>query len=302
MGYKVNFLDNEQIAALDLNSISERLGGGVLDFLDDTLYGVTDLNKISQNLIGRGVSEGCALSVSAAGVTIGPGSAFMADGKRVEVDTDGVTLAYKSGADNYVWFDGDAVTGFVTPRCTTTVPSGTNFVLLGQISATGKIVGYQDKAIMKHAFLGTNKAEEHTVVLSATDAVMVQEQEVLFKEISLQNSGYRRLVVTGVGPEAQCNLVNGTIDLTTGETKGLFAHSLRRTLFLDQYLYALTSDNSAGTLMVCLSSSGSENYRTFFRFSLGQDNVLRIYRCVYRALDRGGLYGNYGVVLTLKLC
>ena len=104
MSYQVNFLDNQMVTAEALNSLQEELGGNVGDFQDDMVYGVDALNQISGSLIQKGVSRGCHLSASDGKVTIGPGVLFMEDGKRVEIDDDGITLDYTVGIKHYIWF------------------------------------------------------------------------------------------------------------------------------------------------------------------------------------------------------
>ncbi|MBE7022726.1 MAG: hypothetical protein E7414_05890 [Ruminococcaceae bacterium] len=300
MGYKVNFLDNQSVAATDLNSLATELGGGALSFTDDTLYGVEDLNKISSSLIGKGVSWGCGLSVRDGKVVIGNGVVFMADGKRVEIDAEGVALSYKPGVLNYVWLHHDSVTGFVVPCCTQEEPSGTDYVLLGLVTAEGSITGRPDRAIMKNSFLGLNKTETHTLSLGISTTIHTTDGEELFAEIIPTQEGYQYLLVTGSSSAAHYNDVCGMVHLATGEAYGIMSHCMGRALYLDKYPYSEVSSNTEGRLFVCWTEYGSNDYRTMLRFSLDSDNVLRVYRTT--TLQHGGWYGQYGVNLTLRLC
>ncbi|MBE7035661.1 MAG: hypothetical protein E7402_06085, partial [Ruminococcaceae bacterium] len=271
MGYRVNFLDNQTVTALDMNAITEELGSGALSFMDDTLYGVKDLNQISHTLVGKGVSRGMSLSLQDGQVRIAEGSAFMADGKRVEVDQDGVLLDYVSGAVNYVWLYRDVITDFVVPRCTTEEPFGEDFVVLGSISKDGMIDGRPDLAVMKNSFLGLNKMEVYTLEITNGAGAREAEEE-LFQEIPLTYEGHRCIFVTGTSSHERKNNVCGVVELETGETYGLFGHDKG-----NAPQYAERQINNEGILTVCWCSSGYYDYQNSLRFELGTDNVLRLY-------------------------
>lgn len=300
MGYRVNFLDNQSVTAADINSLTTELGGGALSFVDDTLYGVEDLNRISNALIGRGVSRGCALSVSGGKVIIGSGVAYMADGKRVEIDAEGVALSYTAGVVNYVWLFHDTVTGFVVPCCTQEAPSGEDYVVLGQVTAEGGIIGRPDMAIMKNSFLGLNKTEAHTLSLSQGTSTVVTSGEELFAEIVPAQEGYQYAIVTGSSTNANYNNVSGMVHLATGEAYGIMGHCLGHSLHLDRYPFAEIISNTEGRLLACWTASGYYDYRNVLRFSLDSDNVLRVYRTTTQ--QHGGHYGYFGVNLTIRLC
>ena len=74
MGFKVNFTDNQDISAQELNTIASDIDstGERVSFSDDILYGVDDLNAITKSLITKGVSTGCTVTVSGLSVTINP--------------------------------------------------------------------------------------------------------------------------------------------------------------------------------------------------------------------------------------
>ena len=118
MSYQVNFLDNQNITAEGLNAVSESLGGVSPDFQNGTVYGVDALNRITESLVQKGVSVGCGLSVADSQVLIGTGVLFMSDGKRVEIDAEGILLPFALGVHHYVWFYQDTALGLVVPKCT----------------------------------------------------------------------------------------------------------------------------------------------------------------------------------------
>ncbi len=280
MSYKVNFLDNQIVTADNMNSIAEALGDGTLAFNDDMTYGVDDLNAISGNLIHKGVSWGCGLSVVDGNVIIGAGVLFMEDGKRVEIDSDGILLPYVSGEKCYVWFRHDTVMGFVAPQCTVTEPAGDDYVVLGEVTASGTISGYAERAVMKNSHLGLNFYEEHTLDLAMN---VSDTTEVLINEILLEKVGCRFLIV--VSDEAKnsyrYNCFNGYVNLETGKSFGIHK-TTPSTVSTFDWGVAYSSE-SEGKLQVGFGGVSGSIYKIYLRFSLDSDNVLRIYRTSMRS-------------------
>ncbi len=297
MGYKVNFMDSELVTASYLNDTAAELGGGVGSFSDDMTYGVDDLNAISQTLITKGVSRGCSLSVSGSNVTIGEGVAFMADGRRVEVDSGGVVLSYTADTVNYVWLYFDEVTGFVAPRCTTDEPTG-SYVFLGRITADGTVEGRADVARMKNTFLGTNKTE--TVTKSGFSwAYSNGMAETLLWEVALDVSGYRTVVASSSGNLTsdgyRKNAFCGYVDLETSA-----AWSVLETL--DSHgTCALDFSDTNGRILAGYTTNRNIMYYVYLRFALGSDNVLRVYRSAEEA-DSFGSLSMPAVNVTIRLC
>ncbi|MBE7041641.1 MAG: hypothetical protein E7400_06720 [Ruminococcaceae bacterium] len=285
MSYKVNFLDNQSVTAEALNSALEALGEGVLAFSDDMTYGVDDLNAISESLIGKGVSRGCDLSVSDEGVLIGPGVLFMADGKRVEINSDGVLLSYTVGKKHYVWFSHDKEIGFVAPRCTVSEPAGEDYVVLGTVEANGTISGHTDLAVMKNSHLGLNYCEEHTSAVLMWGAA---SEEELVKEIQPENVGVRYAIVitdqeTG---SSRRNLFCGYVDLKTGKSFGVHETTPGSVSTLDWGVSY--GSETEGKLQIGFGSDVGIVYNVYLRFELGSDNIIRIYRSSERARATDG--------------
>lgn len=297
MSYTVNFMDSEPVTAEYLNRVSSELGGGAASFSDGMSYGVDDLNAISGTLITKGVSRGCGLTVSGGTVTIGEGVAFMADGRRVSIDSGGVVLGYAAGAVNYVWLYFDEVTGFVAPRCTTDAPTG-SYVLLGRIAADGTIERQADVARMKNTFLGTNKSE--TVTKSGFYwQYSLGTEEALLWEIALQDGGYRTAVVSSTGELTsdgyRKNAFCGYVDLET-----LSAWSVLETLD-SRGTEALDFSDTNGRILAGYTAYQNMMYYVYLRFALGSDNVLRVYRSAAKT-TYGGSLSMPQVSVTMRLC
>ena len=307
MGYKVNFVDNEKVTGGYLSQLNEELGGGVASFSDDMTYGVDDLNDISEEIIGKGVTRGCALSVvegtdgAADQVCIGAGNLFMSDGRRGEIDSDGVLLDFTAGAVNYVWFYHDAVTGFAAPRCTTAAPTGDHYVMLGQITAEGTAVSRPEVARMKNTFLGTNKTESVTKSFSWSKSQGTDE--ALLWEISLSGSGYNSAVVSSGGYVTESNQVyNAFCGVVHFGTKQ--AYTVLQTLQYgsgnNAYGHRLSSTEGK-VLAAYTAGGGSRECNVYLRFVLGNDKVLRVYRSASET-GSAGYDSMHAIDITIRLC
>ncbi len=296
MGYVVNFTDNSLVTADYLNDTAAELGGGVLAFGDDMTYGVDDLNGISAELITKGVTRGCGLSVAGNQVTIAEGVLYMSDGRRVVIDTDGVTLDYTAGSINYVWFDYDAVTGFVAPRCTVEEPAADDYVILGRITAEGTIEGKPDRAVMKNPFLGLHGFETFTKTFGWNGIL----EETLLWELELADLGYQQVIIYSEGTpngtyihNACCGTVN-LADKTAFSSLCTIAYGYDGQIGMKH-----TSDNCEILAAYSVYSSVANRYhRVYLRFELGTDNVLRVYQ---RAANTGGAGYNNSPAVQLKI-
>ncbi len=285
MGYHVNFLDNQTVTSDDLNQISQELGGTNGTFQDDMIYGVDALNQISSTLIQKGVSRGCDLSLGEETVTIGPGVLYMSDGKRVEIDSEGILIPYSPGVKQYVWFMQNESLSFVLPQCTEEMPSGVDYVLLGEILPDGQISGYPDRAVMKHSFLGLNHAENHTVTYT-WDALQLEER--LMAEIPLEQVGCRYVVAysnENLQSVARHHCFCGFVDLSA---KTAFSVMSTFRGMSENFDMGFPQEvNQSGMLQVGLFPADSWKYCFgLLRFELGTDNVLRLYQ--------SGLETSYG--------
>ena len=298
MGYRVDFLDNTAVTAEYLNSAAEDLGGGVLAFADDMVYGVDDLNGIAGALIEKGVSRGCGLSVSGENVTIAEGVLFMPDGRKVVIDTGGVTLSFAAGTVHYVWFYKDALTGFVAPRCTIEAPSG-EYVLLGRVSAEGTIEGRPERAVMKNPYLGLHGTESFTESYVWDGAT----EETLLWEYELQDVGYRHITVYSTGYTSNSLTKDAFCGFVNTETGAAFTVMQNVHSYAERYEvgYSYASDN--GELFIGLSGLSGDNnyYGIYLRFDMGTDDVLRVYQRAARTTT--GSTGNnkpVEIIMTLS--
>ena len=300
MSYSVNFLDNQLVTAEVINQASAELGGNALGFSDDMLYGVDDLNAISKSLIEKGVSYGCELSLQEDTVVIGEGVLFMPDGKRVEIDPEGVALPLVPEQTSFVWFALDDITGFVFPRCTDYAPGSAPHVMLGMVTDKGEITGYPDKAVMKHENMGKNYTEIHSLTVDFSGDVT----ETLIEEIALSRVGCQRLILeareTGTRPRG--NLFSGHVDLSSGSAFGVL--STTSDLTGEQDWATVSLSETEGKLCVALCNYGGNyiHHKVLLRAELGTDNVLRL----YRSFENAGVIGAdnlpSSITLNLYLC
>lgn len=303
MSYTVSFMDNEPVTAEFLNSAAAELGGGVLAFEDGGNYGIEHLNDISGALITKGVSRGCGLGAHDGQVTIGAGVLYLSDGRRITIGDAGVTMDFVSGQKNYVWFGFDSVSGFVSPRCTTTEPMADDVVVVGYITEAGEAVSKPDRAVMKHPFLALHSTESYEKKFSWDFDL----EEKLLWEIDITDVGYHYLLIHSEGylqSDKAANAFCGFLDLTTQSAFSV----------LDYYMYAddgqeakVYSSDSGEMIVSCTAytptqpSSQSPYYFIYLRFELGTDNVLRVYQRVEKS-------GNVGYVkakevnLVLTFC
>ena len=166
MSYRCLFEDNEEYSAADVNGVlSSFVTEGIEDpFTDGTAYHVDKVNEITVALSNPGIvpetdtSCKCVINAEAKTVRICAGTVFLANGSRIIFDTEGETLSYTAGAENYVYVIADESENRSYPLCSVTEPSkSADFVMLAYISAEeelidkrryakGKLPGYQSNA------------------------------------------------------------------------------------------------------------------------------------------------------------
>ena len=185
MGYKVNFTDNQNVTGSDINGISRSLDETAMtDFSDGVLYGVDALNGISASLITSGVRAGCDARLEDGIVTISSGEAYFADGKKIVIDSDGITLSAPEGK-SYVWLSNDNVSGVVSAKCTSDVPSG-DCVRLAEIS-DGILKKTKDIARLKNGSLLPNCYKEFELKARGYDNVTENTLDI--------GENYRKMVL-----------------------------------------------------------------------------------------------------------
>ncbi|MBR5236173.1 MAG: hypothetical protein IKW06_02210 [Clostridia bacterium] len=291
MGYRVNFLDNEKVNAADLNAVAAEMGGTASAFKDGVLYGVDALNGISKNLIYKGVSRGCDLVVlqlvedAESHIKIGQGVLFMSDGKRVEIDAEGIVLPFMAGTAYYVWFSHDIISGLVTPCCTTEAPKG-DYVLLGRITVDGEVIVTPEMAVMKNGFLGRNKTETFTFSLEGGGSA----EEKLLYEFKPAQTGYNRVILYSPGQNGWQTFC-GMVEIETKEAFSVMCRYTYDSGWSSGYSgFSLT--NNEGCILAGIESSNTDNnwHYLYLRPALEADGVLRIYRKLVRTTIGGTSY------------
>ncbi|MBE7028128.1 MAG: hypothetical protein E7407_03735 [Ruminococcaceae bacterium] len=191
MGYTVNFTENQSVTADDLNAVAYGLTEDSTSFSDGKLYGIKDLNAISKAIITKGVSSGCNVSLRSGSVFISQGIAYFDDGKKITIDTGGITLSRESTTEkNYVWLSNDDITGQVSAKCTKASPDG-DCVKLAEISKSGVVTQTKDIAKMKNSSMLPNFYREPiTFTLSPSS-----NSDILTETIDIGDD-FKRMVVT----------------------------------------------------------------------------------------------------------
>ena len=302
MSYQVNFMDNTAVYAKDLNAVAEELGGKASAFEDGVLYGVDELNQISKELISKGVSRGCELTVeqvvedAESYVKIGEGVLYLSDGKRVDIDAEGILLPFVAGSVYYVWFSRDIISGHVTPCCTMEAPDG-DYVLLGRITAEGVPVSKPEMAIMKNGFLGRNKTETFSFPLRGGGTA----EEKLLCEFTPEQTGYNRIVLYSPG-ENGWQTFCGVVEIETGEAFSVLCRYTYDTGWSTGHSSFSLTNNEGCVLAGIENCSGESNWHyLYLRPALEADGVLRIYRKLVR-ITMGGTSNVHTRTVTAILC
>ncbi|MBQ9914885.1 MAG: hypothetical protein IJO50_01945, partial [Clostridia bacterium] len=279
---------------------TQELGSGALAFHGDMRYGVNDLNAISGCLIEKGVSHGCELSLSEGAVHIGEGVLFMPDGKRVTIDAEGIFLPLVPGETSFVWFSLDDVTGFVMPRVTDYAPGGAPHVMLGEVTAKGELVGYPDKAVMKHENMGRNYAESHSLSLSFTG----DTAETLVAEIPLSHPGCQHLILEAreTGSLFRCNRFSGYVDLSSGSAFGVLSTTPDLSGEPDWATVSLSENEGKLCVALCNYQGRLIHHKVMLRAELGADKVLRLYRSFLETGVLGAENLPNRMILNLYVC
>lgn len=280
MAYRVSFMDNQSVESFDLNGITEELGGGALSFTNNTPYGVDSLNDISKTLITKGASCGCELSVTGNRVFVSEGVLFMPDGRRVEIDTEGISLEFVPGMVHYIYFFYEPTHGIVIPRCTTEAPSGA-YVLLGRVSAEGVIEGRPERAVMKNPYLGLHGTESFTESFSWDGTI----EEKLLWEYEMQDAGYQMLTVYSAGNSRETDGDKYIADDLCGFVKFSDGTAFSMTRKTDEQangcsgeVRSYTSNNGEMYWGRVKGYNGKYYHHIYLRFELGTDRLLRVYQ------------------------
>lgn len=143
--FKVNFLANQMVEDVDINAIGYNLANtAYTSFSNETTYGVDALNEITQQVVTagvkRGAGENCAVSLQDNTVFIHSGTAFFSSGATMVVDDEGISLELEDSTQtNYVYLFLDTALNVAGARCTTSMPSTLDCILLAEVSGSGDV-------------------------------------------------------------------------------------------------------------------------------------------------------------------
>lgn len=176
MGYKVSFLDNQEVSAADLNAIGAGMPSvSYTQFVDGTTYGVKALNEITKSLMNPGVAKNypedvltssqkeCYVTKSGTStVHISAGRAFFECGATITVDSSGIDLTIpQSDTMQYVYFFYSA-NGNIAGAKIAETKAESDTVELATISAQGVLTDTRQYAYCKNASILPNQYQTIT--------------------------------------------------------------------------------------------------------------------------------------------
>ncbi len=159
MAITYSFVDGASYGPEDINSITSSLvGAGVAPFLTKDSYNVSDLNVLTEALVEEGVQlEGCKCAVSNVGaqnmsVSVGQGIVFFASGARLEVDSDGYTVAVTPNTAGYIYAYFNSALQTADILFAEELPTDGESVVLAQLTVDGVL---KDKRVFARSKIGT---------------------------------------------------------------------------------------------------------------------------------------------------
>lgn len=271
MAYTFSFADNVSYGASDVNSVINKIvTKGVADvFFDGVNYNTSDLNKIAKTVAESGIiyASGASMKVvseNSGTVKVTAGSAFMADGASVTVDSDGVVLGYTEGQKNYVYIKNNLLSNNTIDIVCDLTGGGSDSVPLAEISAEGEIIDTREfcKGKLAGYQSDVNQTKIIEVPFSITATHIGESQTVT---VDLGGYGYSRIVNitravndTVAGPTlGYCNLYDGTYYSVCRGNNGIDVLTDRLSM------YASITDKGNDTVDVVFSLNGMELECTF---------------------------------------
>ena len=199
MAYTVDFLDNNQVTAAQLNAIRREAGGEVsADFAANTEYMTSKLNDIRKGILSEGVKTGCGCSLDESGVNIriGAGACCFGTGMYLEIDAEGVSVPRGSAGTTYVYLYASTAANAAAPVAVQEEKAGAGYVPLCEVSEDGIIT---DRRSWCQALIPL--AASSRVVQTVPEQVYQSPGKSEFvkqTEITLQNKGYSYILARSV--------------------------------------------------------------------------------------------------------
>lgn len=181
MAIKYSFVDGASYGPEDINGITSSLvGAGVAPFLTKDSYNVSDLNVLTEALVEEGVQlEGCKCAASDVGtqnmsVSVGQGIVFFASGARLEVDSDGYTVAVTPNTAGYIYAYFNSTLQTADILFAEELSTDGESVVLAQLTVDGVLKDKRVFARSKVGTMGTN--------VTLTTEFTVLDEPVLYSE------------------------------------------------------------------------------------------------------------------------
>lgn len=140
----MTILDNQEVDAAILNGIAKDLGATVFDkFKDGVKFGVDELNDITAALVTPGVlgndGDSCKVVIVDGQISVGTGTIVFASGAKLKI-TENQVLEMVPNIKTHVVAVNDTANNRMLLYNSEAIPEGEDFVLLGEVSAEGKVM------------------------------------------------------------------------------------------------------------------------------------------------------------------
>lgn len=163
MAFTYSFIDNKIYGTDDISDITKCLtGAGVAPFVSKESYSVSELNTLTAEMAESGVSlDGCKCTAENLGtaemtVTVGPGIVFFDSGVRLTIDADGYVLPVTPSTEGFVFAYFSPTLQKADIVFAVELPADGEYVLLSELSISGKLTDKRSFARSKIGTLGSN--------------------------------------------------------------------------------------------------------------------------------------------------
>lgn len=194
MGYNVSFRANQSYGVESLNMMAMDFSETQeTTFEEGVTYGIDSLNGIRQDIVTAGIvkgyASGCACSNASGVLTVASGKAFFASGVRVEIDTNGMSVAYTAGTSGTVWLQHVPALNEVFLVFAATITG--DAVKVATVSAAGVVTDARQYCSMKNASLLPNQVHTASITLNLYEKTVGK----LVGSYTADAAGYGQLLI-----------------------------------------------------------------------------------------------------------